>query len=120
MAEVALIWHTTTLPEGTHTVFLSAAWLVPSVLLVCAFATLDESPLGGPLRLAPVVAFGGLGLELFMVHLLVIRYWTALDLDTLLAAPVSFACCLALSVLAALAAKRFLPAMPYAKKAPAA
>ncbi|WP_165247903.1 hypothetical protein [Adlercreutzia sp. ZJ141] len=66
-----------------------------------------------------VITFGGLGLELFMVHQLVIRYWTALSLGVLLPVSVSFVCCLALSVVA-LAAKRVLPTITSVKKAPAA
>ncbi len=120
MVEIVLIWYTTFLPEGTHTFFLSAAWLIPSCLLVCSFAVLEESPIGALFRLTPVITFGGLGLELFMVHQLVIRYWTALDLSVLLPALVSFVCCLALSVVAALAAKRVLPSIASSKKAPAA
>lgn len=90
----------------TPMLFYSAAWIVPSNLLILFFATCDEIMV---LRARPLVFLGNISMEFFLIHQLVLRY-AKLWFDTA-AMPLVFAvACYAISWALAYAAHRALAA----------
>lgn len=55
----------------TPMLFYSAAWVVPSNLLILFFAAFDET---APLRARLLVFLGNISMEFFLIHQLVLRY----------------------------------------------
>lgn len=70
----------------TPVLFYSAAWVVPSNLLILFFAAFDDA---AALRARPLVLLGNISMEFFLIHQLVLRY-AKLWFDTA-AQPIDFA-----------------------------